>query len=96
MSSRAPTRLEATVHGLVQGVFFRQTTRQEAQRLKLVGWVANRPDGAVSVVAEGEEAVLQQFVGFLHHGPPGATVDRVEITWTTATAEFNDFRVRYL
>jgi acylphosphatase len=96
MSSRAPARLEATVFGLVQGVYFRQTARQEAQRLRLAGWVANRPDGAVSVVAEGEEAVLHQFVDFLHHGPPGARVERVEITWTTATAEFNEFRVRYL
>lgn len=96
MSSRSLVRLEATVYGLVQGVYFRQYTRQEANRLELVGWVANQPDGTVRVVAEGEEPVLGQLLGFLHEGPPSARVDHVEISWTTATAEFIDFRVRYL
>lgn len=96
MSSHALARLEATVHGLVQGVYFRQHTRQEANRLRLAGWVANQPDGSVRVVAEGEEAVLRQLLDFLSQGPPAARVDLVEIAWTAATAEFSDFRVRYL
>lgn len=96
MSSRSLVRLEATIYGLVQGVYFRQYTRQEANRLELVGWVANQPDGTVRVVAEGEEAVLGQLLGFLREGTPSARVDHVEISWTAATTEFIDFRVRYL
>ena len=52
-SSPSLARLEATVFGLVQGVYFRQYTWQEARQLNLVGWVANQPDGTVRVVAEG-------------------------------------------
>lgn len=96
MFSHSPARLEATVIGLVQGVYFRQFTRQEAARLNLVGWVANQPDGTVRVVAEGNENVLRQFLDGLHHGPPAARVERVETAWRDGTGEFTDFRVRYL
>lgn len=89
-------RMEATVIGLVQGVFFRQSTLHEAQRLKLVGWVANRLDGAVHVVAEGDEDVMRQFLTYLHKGPPAARVDEVVVEWSAATGESSDFRVRYL
>jgi acylphosphatase len=89
-------RLEATVFGLVQGVSFRQFTWQEANRLGLVGWVANRPDDTVAVIAEGDEAALRRLVEWLHHGPPTARVDRVETHWLAATGEFTDFRVRFL
>jgi acylphosphatase len=88
--------MEASVIGQVQGVFFRQFTLREAQRLKLLGWVANRADGTVRVVAEGDENVLRQLLGFLHQGSPAACVDEVAVEWSTATGEFTDFRVRYL
>jgi acylphosphatase len=96
MFSRAAARMEATVNGLVQGVYFRQYTLREAQRLKLVGWVANEQDGSVRIVAEGEESVLRQLLGFLHEGSPAARVDKVTAEWSAATGEFSDFRVRYL
>jgi acylphosphatase len=89
-------RLEATVFGLVQGVFYRQYTIQEAKRLKLVGWVANQSDGTVRVVAEGEQGELRRFLEYLHRGSPSARVERVETTWTDATGDFTDFRARYL
>jgi acylphosphatase len=96
MSSPALARLEATVYGLVQGVYYRQTAQQEAKHLNLVGWIANQPDGTVRVVAEGDDAALRLLLDFLHRGPPAARVERVETTWTTATGEFTAFRVRYL
>lgn len=95
MSSRKPARLEATVFGLVQGVYYRQSTQREANYLNLVGWVANQPDGTVRVVAEGEEATLGRLLEFLHRGPPAARVDDIETIWTAATGEYADFRVRY-
>ncbi len=87
-------RLEATVHGLVQGVYFRQYTWQEARRLDLVGWVANQPDGTVRVVAEGPEEALRQLLEFLHRGSPSARVERVESVWAAATGKFAAFQVR--
>lgn len=88
-------RLEATVFGLVQGVFYRQYTVQEAKRLRLRGWVANQSDGTVHVVAEGEESELRNLLDFLHRGSPSARVERVKTFWAAATGEFSDFRVRY-
>lgn len=88
--------MDATVAGLVQGVYFRQYTLTQARRLKLVGWVANQPDGTVLVVAEGEKAALRQLLDFLRAGPPAARVEDVTTTWTAASGEFTDFRVRYL
>jgi acylphosphatase len=66
-------QIEAKVHGRVQGVFFRDYTRREAQRLGLTGWVKNDWGGTVSTTAVGEEAALQQFVEFLHRGSPRLT-----------------------
>ena len=96
MSSREPARMEATVTGLVQGVFFRQYTLREARRLNLMGWVANRPDGSVQVVAEGDKGALSHLLEFLHSGSPSARVEDVTVAWSNPSGEFIDFRVRYL
>lgn len=72
------TRLRIT--GLVQGVAFRASTVTTARTLKLSGWVANRADGSVEVVAEGDAAAVTALVRWCHHGPPAARVDRVDVT----------------
>ena len=66
------------VHGQVQGVFFRDSTRREAQSRGVSGWVTNRPDGAVEAVFEGEPDAVAALVEFARRGPRGAEVDRVE------------------
>lgn len=89
-------RIEATVHGRVQGVSFRYYTHLEARRLGLAGWVANHPNGTVKVVAEGTQEALDQLVDFLHRGPSAARVNKVDVSWIDATHEFNGFSVRYI
>jgi len=89
-------RLEATVYGRVQGVSFRYYTKREAERLNLVGWVANQRDGAVCVVAEGPEEVLLEFETFLHRASPAAYVSKVESRWFAPSGEFFRFEVRWL
>ena len=86
-------RIEAVVYGMVQGVSFRHYARQEARRLNLTGWVKNERDRTVQVVAEGPEAALQQLVAWLRVGSPYGRVDKVDVTWSAATAEFKDFQV---
>lgn len=76
MSQRA---IHATVHGRVQGVWFRETTRRRAAELGLGGWVRNEPDGSVRVHAEGPPEAIAAFTAFLHEGPPSARVHGVEI-----------------
>jgi acylphosphatase len=71
-------RRRVVVHGYVQGVFFRDTTRREAQRRGVAGWVTNRPDGAVEAVFEGDPDAVSAMVEFCSSGPRGADVERVE------------------
>jgi len=72
-------RKRVVVHGRVQGVFFRDSTRQRAQAAGVAGWVANRPDGSVEAVLEGESEAVDRVVGFMREGPRGAEVERVEV-----------------
>ncbi|MBI2384332.1 MAG: acylphosphatase [Gammaproteobacteria bacterium] len=72
------------VSGRVQGVYFRQTTVNEAQKLRLSGWVLNLPDGRVEGVACGEPEALEKLRLWLHRGPPAAQVESV--LWTPADA----------
>lgn len=66
------------VTGVVQGVSYRVSTQEQAQALKLKGWVRNCADGAVELVAQGGTAELSKLEQWLHKGPPAARVDRVE------------------
>jgi acylphosphatase len=95
-TSKPEARLQAVVHGRVQGVNFRYYTVHEAQRLGLTGWVANRWDGTVEAVAEGSREALSKFRAFLHRGSPSAFVQQVDDRWESPTGEFERFRVRYL
>jgi len=87
-------RLDAVVHGRVQGVGFRFHAVRAAERLGLVGWVANEADGAVHCVAEGSADALRRLLAELRTGPGGAWVDRVDDSWSPATGEFVRFSVR--
>lgn len=76
-SERRATR--AVVRGRVQGVWFRDTTRQRARELGVAGWVRNLEDGTVQVHAEGSAGAVDALVSFLWHGPPHARVHDVEL-----------------
>jgi acylphosphatase len=82
------------VRGRVQGVGFRYFVLREARRLRLEGWVANEPDGAVRCVAEGGPAALEAFIEQLRIGPMGARVDDVRVAWHAAHGGLGEFHVR--
>ena len=88
-------RLEATVHGRVQGVGFRRYVRGWARKLDLTGWVRNEADGTVHLVAEGETDALDRLTRLLWGGPPTASVEAVEVERTEARGEAEDFGVRW-
>jgi acylphosphatase len=67
------------VRGRVQGVFFRDTTRRQAESVGLAGWVANRADGAVEAVFEGDPGAVDQLVEFCRRGPGRAEVTSVDV-----------------
>ena len=72
-------RRRVIVHGSVQGVFFRDTTRRLAEQHEVAGWVRNNRDGTVEAVFEGGAAEVERLVRFAHEGPHGAHVDRVQM-----------------
>ncbi len=76
--SAAPTARRLTVQGRVQGVNFRAVTQRRAEELGVAGWVANQADGTVAVHAEGDPDALDALVAWLHEGPAGASVERVD------------------
>lgn len=68
-----------TVHGRVQGVWFRESTRREAMQLDISGHAVNLPDGTVEVLAVGAPEALRVLEAWLHSGPPMARVTRVAV-----------------
>jgi acylphosphatase len=75
-----PVRRRVVVRGHVQGVFFRDSTRREALRRGVAGWVSNRPDGAVEAVFEGSPSDVEELVRFCSVGPRGADVREVSVS----------------
>ncbi len=71
--------LRLVIHGRVQGVFFRESMRVEADRLSVSGWVRNRGDGTVEAAVQGEPEAVDAIVQWAHRGPPMARVERVVI-----------------
>ncbi|WP_227131391.1 acylphosphatase [Halorubellus salinus] len=87
------TRAHVFVSGRVQGVFFRDTTRQTAQAEGVDGWVRNLDDGRVEAVFEGEHAAVEAMVSFCHEGSPAARVDDVDVEYGDPEG-VDGFRVR--
>ena len=86
--SRQPMRVNMTktrkalrliIHGRVQGVFFRDSMRNEAQRIGVTGWVQNNNDGTVEAVVHGDPASVEDIVRWTRLGPQQAQVERIEI-----------------
>jgi acylphosphatase len=72
-------RKRVIVHGQVQGVFFRDTTRRMAESRGVAGWVRNNPDGSVEAAFEGEPDAVDEMVRFAHEGPRGAAIASVDV-----------------
>ena len=89
-------RAHLRIYGLVQGVFFRATMKEVADRLGVKGWVKNLPDGSVEAVVEGPRDKVEQLIRWAHHGPSAARVEKVVVEWEPYRGEFRSFSIRYL
>ena len=87
-------RAEVLYSGYVQGVGFRFTARSTAAGYAITGYVRNLPDGRVEVVAEGERAEVEAFLGELASAM-GQYIDKAQASWTEGTSEFRGFTVRF-
>lgn len=87
--------VKLVIHGLVQGVFFRDNTRKEALNLGLNGYSKNLSDGTVEIVAEGPKDKLEELIEFCKKGPEAAEVSKVDVKFEEAKGEFDGFEIRY-
>jgi acylphosphatase len=85
-------RRRVIVHGYVQGVGYRYTARAQASRLGVGGWIRNRADGTVEAEIEGEEASVATLLEWFAQGPPGAIVERTDVSELEPTGD-HAFRV---
>ena len=91
---REQVRAVIVVSGLVQGVFFRGSTQEEAVRLGLYGQVRNLPDGSVEVITEGERRAVEDLLGWCRRGgPPAARVAEVAVRWSAPRGELQTFMI---
>jgi acylphosphatase len=86
-------RARIIVGGRVQGVFFRYSTQEAANRLNVLGWVKNRWDGKVEAVFEGQRDVVEKMIEWCHKGPPGAHVQSINTHWEDYVGEFHRFSI---
>jgi acylphosphatase len=81
------------IQGVVQGVYFRQYTKEQADMLHLTGWVRNLANGNVEILATGDEKILDQFIKWCHEGSPRAVVNKVEVQETPLN-NFTSFEIQ--
>jgi acylphosphatase len=86
-------RAHIYVTGKVQGVFFRQNTKRQAQSRGVCGWVSNLADGRVEAVFEGKETAVKEVIDYCHHGPSFAKVERVDVFFENKLDHFSDFKI---
>ncbi len=87
--------IKIVVKGRVQGVFFRQGVRDTAQKLGLVGYVKNIPDGSVEIMATGEKPVLARLLRWAQKGSEAARVDEVDSEILAGVVNFEGFEIKY-
>jgi acylphosphatase len=92
--SAQQSRAQIRIRGRVQGVYYRASMVQEAQKAGLAGWVRNCEDGAVEAVAEGSRPAIESLLAWCRQGPPGARVDSVDVSWKAAAGNFSGFTVK--
>ncbi len=81
------------IEGKVQGVFFRASAKEQADKLGLNGWVRNLSDGSVEIQVEGEKETLKRFLEWCKTGPPNALVTNVDLNHLQSSGEFCSFSI---
>jgi acylphosphatase len=84
--------LRMQIRGRVQGVWFRESMRREAERLNVSGWVRNQSDGSVEAVVQGSDEAVAAITAWARNGPPQARVGRIE--FSEADGQFRGFEKR--
>lgn len=89
------SRAHVFISGVVQGVFFRATTRDMARQASVTGWVRNLPDQRVEAVFEGEKENVAEMIRWCRHGPHGAEVSDEDVKWEEYSGDYNSFNITF-
>ncbi|MFC1647392.1 acylphosphatase [Patescibacteria group bacterium] len=84
-----------TILGIVQGVFYRDFTQENALELGLTGWVRNVSDGTVETCVQGTEEEIKELIQRCYEGPPSAQVEDIKVEWENLDEKFDTFEVRF-
>jgi acylphosphatase len=93
--TKMAVRAHILVSGRVQGVFYRQSTKNKAVALGLCGWVKNIEDGMVEAVFEGEQECVKSMVRWAEKGPEGSLVEDLSVRWNEPPEGFKEFSIRF-
>ena len=88
-------RVHLLIKGRVQGVYFRQTMMETAEKNNVLGWVRNLPDNQVESILEGNNSNVDAVIEWAHFGPAGAVVDELKISEENYVGEFSEFEICY-
>ncbi len=94
MESGEREQARVYVSGKVQGVFFRDATREKAEQLGLAGWVRNLPDGRVEALFDGPSETVREMVRWCEEGPSHAEVEDVDAEFEASGGDLEGFEVR--
>lgn len=87
------TCVRVLISGIVQGVGFRWRTKEEASRLGITGWIANRPDGEVEAVFQGTRGSIDEMLLWARQSPPGSKVSGIRLQWREVDAGLRKFQI---
>jgi acylphosphatase len=93
--SQDKLRARVIIEGRVQGVFFRASTRDEARKLEISGWVRNLPNGDVEGLFEGDKSTVTRMLAWCYKGPPYAVVHKVNVSYEPFVGDQVGFQVVY-
>ena len=89
------TCVDVIISGIVQGVWFRVSTKEKAEQLGITGWVRNTSDGNVEAIFEGEEYLIKKMLQWCQQGPPHARVENVIVKNQYSNNGFEDFSIKH-
>ena len=89
------TCVNVVISGIVQGVWFRASTKDKAKQLGITGWVRNTFKGNVEAVFEGEEELIKEMLKWCEKGPPHARVENVVVKNQDTINGFENFKIKY-
>lgn len=94
-NKKEKVRVHALISGKVQGVFFRGSAKEKAEKLGISGWIKNLRDGRVEAIFEGDKENINKMIEWAKKGPIGAKIEDFNLSWEDYKGDFSEFSIEY-